>query len=192
MPHCHRLCAQTKKTANPGVPKGAEPSLRQLLSVPLKNRLAALTRTTRPDASKKSLFYARRRHAFRLPHRTFRVTDNSRLTQRQLKSGAYFPFRGMYVQRNILSEEGVICAALSPSLRANKKNSKPGGSKGGGAFIKATVICSAQKSPCCAHAHHAPRRKQKIFILRTKTARVSLAAPNISRNRQQPPYTAAA
>ena len=25
--------------------------------------------------------------------------------------GVYFPFRGMYVQRNILSEEGVICAA---------------------------------------------------------------------------------
>ena len=29
-------------------------------------------------------------------------------------SGAYFPFRGMYVQRNILSEEGVICVALQP------------------------------------------------------------------------------
>ena len=58
---------------------------RQLLSVPLKNRLAALTRTTRTNASKKSLFYARRRRASRLLHRTFRVTDNSRLTQRQLK-----------------------------------------------------------------------------------------------------------
>ena len=38
-------------------------------------------------------------------------------------SGAYFLFRGMYVQRNILSEEGVIYAA-------NKKNAATGVSKG--------------------------------------------------------------
>jgi hypothetical protein len=38
---------------------------------------------------------------------------------------------------------------------------------------------------------HAPAYA-KNFIVFTKTACVSLAAPNISRNRQQPPYTTAA
>ena len=107
-------------------------------------------------------------------------------------SGAYFPFRGMYVQRNILSEEGVICAALSPALQKKQTPGVPNGRSPFEKIKKATVICSAQKSPCCAHAYHAHEHKQKIFTVFTKTACVSLAAPNISRNRQQPPYTTAA
>ena len=85
-------------------------------------------------------------------------------------SGAYFPFRGIYVQRNILSEEGVICAA-------DKKPSGsrcPGGSKGGGAHFEKKGNCYLFRSKIALLRSRAPRAptqaKKSLFYARRRHA----------------------
>ena len=62
-------------------------------------------------------------------------TDNVRSL-----SGAYFPFRGMYVQRNILSEEGVICAV---------KTKKPAAAARGVTEVVAALLWRGERFLIC-------------------------------------------